>query len=279
MRKIKLILQYVGSRYCGWQVQPNGLTIQAILQDLLEKTLQEKITVVGAGRTDSGVHALGQVAHFKTSHGMDLETLHRALNAQLPEDIAVLSAEEVDEGFHAQKNATAKTYLYLLLVSRQKNPFLKPYAWRLFGEFDQSAMERCLQGLEGEHDFKAFCASDGGTKTSTRRLFSARLQVFPLSEMEHQLVKLVGLGNWKGPLEVLNHHHPDRMARLWAISFRGAGFLKHMVRNIVGTVVEVGQGKRSVEEFHQIMAGKDRRLAGPTAPPQGLFLLNVEYPE
>jgi tRNA pseudouridine38-40 synthase len=279
MRKIKLVIQYVGSRYCGWQVQPNGLTIQAILQDLLEKTLGEKTTVIGAGRTDSGVHALGQVAHFKTSHSMDLETLHRALNAQLPEDIAVLAAEEVDADFHAQKNATAKTYLYLILVSRQKNPFLRPYAWRLFGEFNQSAMRQCLEMIVGAHDFKAFCAADGGAKTSTRHIYSARLQVFPLSEMEHQLVKLVGLGNFQGPLEVLNHHHPDRMARLWALSFRGNGFLKHMVRNLVGTIVEVGQGKRSVEEFQQVLAGKDRRQAGPTAPPQGLFLLNVEYPE
>lgn len=279
MRNIKMVLQYVGTHYNGWQVQPNGPTIQAILQEILQQTLKEKINVIASGRTDSGVHALAQTAHFRTSNDMDLETLHRALNAQLPEDIAVLSLEEVDEGFHAQKNAVAKTYLYLILVSRQKNPFLKPYAWRLYGEFNREAMEECLKEIVGEHDFKAFCAADSGAKTSSRRLFSSRLQVFPLSEMEHRLVDLVGLGNWKGPLEILNHHHPDRIARLWAISFRGAGFLKHMVRNIVGTVVEVGQGKRSVEDFKRILGGKDRRLAGPTAPPQGLFLLNVEYPE
>jgi tRNA pseudouridine38-40 synthase len=274
-----MVLQYVGTHYCGWQVQPNGTTIQALLQGILEKTLKEKITVIGAGRTDSGVHALGQVAHFSTTNPMDLEILHRALNAQLPEDIAVLSLEETQENFHAQRSASAKTYLYLILVSRQKNPFLKPYAWRLYGDFNQDAMEQCLNYIEGQHDFKAFCAADSGAKTSLRRLFSSRLQVFPLSEMEHRLVELVGLGNWKGPLEILNHHHPDRMARLYAISFRGEGFLKHMVRNIVGTVVEVGQGKRTVEDFQQILAGKDRRQAGPTAPPQGLFLLNVEYPE
>ena len=279
MRNIKLVLQYVGSHYSGWQVQPNGPTIQAILQEHLEKTLKEKIIVIAAGRTDAGVHALGQVAHFKTSNEMDLDTLHRALNAQLPEDIAVLSLEEVGEAFHAQRSAVAKTYLYLILMSRQKNPFLKPYAWRLYGELDQGAMEECLKAIEGEIDFKAFCAADSCAKTTVRRLFRSRLQVFPLSEMEHRLVDLVGLSDWKGPLEVFNHHHPDHVARLWAISFRGEGFLKHMVRNIIGTLVEVGQGKRSVAEFHQILASKDRRQAGPTAPPQGLFLLNVEYSE
>lgn len=279
MRKIKLIIQYVGSRYVGWQVQPNGPTIQAILQDVLKQTLGEAVSVIGAGRTDSGVHALGQTAHFRTQNPMDLETLHRALNAQLPDDIAVLSVEEVSRDFHAQKDALAKTYLYLIQLSRQKNPFLRPFVWRLSGELDDRAMTRCLELVTGEHDFKSFCAADSCAKTTVRQVHHCRLQIFPLSEMEHRLVDLVGLGRWKGPLEMLNHRRPNHVAQLYAINFRGKGFLKHMIRNIVGTVMEVGRGKRSVEDFARILAAKDRRLAGPTAPPQGLFLLNVEYPK
>ncbi len=264
MRNIKITIQYIGTNYVGWQVQPQGPSIQGVLQEILSELLHEKIIVTGSGRTDSGVHALAQVANFKTTHSMDIETIQRALNAKLPWHISILKIEEVDAEFHAQKNATSKTYSYFILHSDQKIPLLSSYSWRLYGELDLKKMEECLKMLVGRHDFNAFKAADSTAKTSIREIQSAKLS------------------SWRNPGSIFINSSssinlPFLNSSLITITLQGRGFLKHMVRNIVGTLVEVGQGKTSVDEFRRIFESKDRTQAGKTAPAWGLFLVEVEY--
>jgi tRNA pseudouridine38-40 synthase len=230
---------------------------------------QEPVTVLGAGRTDSGVHALGQVAHFKTSHPMDAATLLKALNAQLPGDIAVLSVEEVPEEFHSMIHAKSKTYSYFLLHREEKLPFLNPWTWRVWSPLDLDAMGRCLELIEGEHDFRAFCASDSTARSTIRHIERTRLQALSLRDFGDRLAGIFGLAEWVAP--------PLEGPSLIAFHFKGRGFLKHMVRNLVGTLVEVGQGKTTVEGFKEILESRDRRRAGKTAPARGLFLVKVDY--
>ena len=272
MRTLKLTLQYIGTHYCGWQIQPNGVTVQEIVQNILNKTLGEDIKVIGAGRTDSGVHALGQVAHFKTVNPMDGPTLHKALNAQLPDDIAVSALEEKPEDFHANKNAKAKTYTYLFLNSRQKQPFLTPYTWRQYGDYHLEASRQCLKLIQGTHDFRSFCAADSTAKTTERTLVKSQWTTFSLAQLGQKLAGLAEISEWlpkpEGALGEADIH---------AVSFQGEGFLKHMVRNIIGTLRDVAFGKISPQDFKNILKSRDRTQAGVTAPPQGLFLINVDY--
>ncbi len=254
----------------GWQVQPVGPTIQEIFQNILSEICHEKIILLGAGRTDSGVHALGQVAHFKTSHPIDLVTLQRALNARLPNDIAVLKLDEALLDFHSQKDAVSKTYTYLIFNSHHRSPFLEPYVWQIYGSLNLDAMHRCLERLVGEHDFGAFKAADSTAKTSIRRLEAVSVHRVSTAELGNGLIPLLGLQGMLPPL-------PSETSNLVAIHLKGRGFLKHMVRNIVGTVLWVGQGKMSEEEFQKIFESRDRRKAGMTAPAKGLFLVKVEY--
>lgn len=278
MRTFKLTLQYLGIRYCGWQIQPNGPTIQAVLQGVLSQTLGENITVIAAGRTDSGVHALAQVAHFRSVTKMSLETLQRALNAQLPGDISVLKLEEVSEEFHALYWAKLKTYSYLILQSQRRFPMLQPYVWRKWGELDWKAVEKCLKLVEGEHDFRSFCAADSQAKTTVRELAQVKLQKVALNDFGNSLLDLFGLSSMVPVLVDESGSYPKiETDQIMVLSFQGKGFLKHMVRNLVGTLMEVAQGKTNIEQFKEILAAKDRRQAGITAPAQGLFLVKVEY--
>ena len=279
MRKIKLLIQYRGKNYRGWQVQPNGITIQGLLEGILAEIFGEKTLVFGSGRTDSGVHALAQVAHFSTNHSMDLETLRRALNAHLPHDVAVLSAEEVPADFDAQRSAKLKTYSYFILNSELKSPFLSPYSWKIHGDLDLESMRECLELLVGEHDFASFKAADSFAKTSRRRIDRAELRRIPLTALGDSLLGIFGLAGMLKPLAGSGDFHPEAETgpALLAITLQGPGFLKHMVRNIVGTLVEVGMGKMDVAEFRRIFEAKDRTQAGPTAPAWGLFLVDVDY--
>ncbi|MFO1464752.1 MAG: tRNA pseudouridine(38-40) synthase TruA [bacterium] len=279
MRKVKLTIQYKGTQYQGWQLQPTGPTLQGLFEGILSDICHEKITLVASGRTDSGVHALAQVAHFATGHGIDLATLQRALNAQLPHDIVVLSAEEAAPDFDAQRSAKLKTYTYLLLHADHKAPFFSDYSWRIYGNIDWEAMQECLESLVGEHDFASFKAADSTAKTSVRRIEAVRLRRLPLRDLGNSLMGLFGLAEVLRPLGVDDSFHPeaDEGPALVAVTIQGPGFLKHMVRNIVGTLVEVGLGRIDVEGFQRIVAARDRRQAGPTAPAWGLFLVRVEY--
>lgn len=241
--RIKLTLQYIGTHYSGWQVQPNGVTIQEILQKALSQILQEKITVVGSGRTDAGVHALAQVAHFDTIKDLSLFKICRGLNAILPKDISVLGAESVPRDFHAQLSAKSKTYAYQIWNHAIRNSFLQEYSWHMPYPLDIGRMQKAARYLVGEHDFKSFCAANSTAKTTVRRI--KKIQIVP------------------GPLI--------------HFSITGSGFLKHMVRNIVGTLVEVGQKKRTPSDIKKILKSHDRRKAGRTAPAKGLFLVKVIY--
>lgn len=240
-----LLLAYAGTAYHGWQRQPNAPTVQGLLAAALADLLGEPVRVVGAGRTDAGVHALGQVASFATRSQLPAPAILAALNARLPRDIRVLAARDVSSPFNARRSARSKRYAYLIWNASAALPFLAPYAWQPPRPLDVSAMAAGLRPLRGKHDFSAFRAAAGRDRSPICTLFSARLRL-------------------RGPLV--------------ALFFSADAFLHHMARNLVGSLVEVGQGKHPPEWMAELLAGRDRRLAGPTAPAHGLFLLSVRYP-
>ncbi len=245
MRTIKLTIEYDGTEYLGWQSQPDGKTIQGVLEETLKQITGEKVHVIGSGRTDAGVHALAQVAHFKTESPIDLNSLQRALNSLLPKDVLIKRAEEVDRDFHAQKKARSKVYEYRILNQPLRSVFHRQYSWHIPQKLDEEAMSKAALFLIGEHDFSSFRSSGTPTKTPVRTVFRAE---------------------WK----------KDRGGIL-RFEIEANGFLKQMVRTIVGTLVEVGKGRISPEDFKEILHSKDRKRAGPTAPPHGLFLKEVKY--
>lgn len=269
MIRIKMIVQYKGARYVGWQVQPGAPTIQEILQKKLEQLLQVPINVIGSGRTDSGVHALAQVCHFDLPPKAnprflkDLKFLGHSLNRILPTDIAVYEIKKVPSIFHAQNLAKKKWYDYFILNSSTPSPFLSDYTWQIPVVLDILAMKKAAKILEGEHDFKAFAAADGDAQTSMRKLYHVKISVVK----NHPLL---------GPdVFIQGVLHPG--SKLIKMSFCGNGFLKHMVRNLVGTLVDVGKGKIKPVAMKQILKLRDRKKAGMTAPARGLMLREVIY--
>jgi tRNA pseudouridine38-40 synthase len=258
VRTIKLTLAYDGTRYVGWQRQAAGTSIQGLVEAAVAEIEEEPVPVAGAGRTDAGVHALGQVASFQFRHGMPPATLVLALNARLPEDVRVLDAEEADPGFHARYSAKAKTYRYRLATGTLADPFGWRYAWRVRTPLDAEAMREAAVALVGSHDFASFQAAGSAVGTTTRTVRDARVRSAPAGE---------GLP-W-GALAL--------RAPVLHVEITADGFLRHMVRTIVGTLVEVGQGRRPVSGLAEAIAARDRASAGPTAPAQGLFLVDVDY--
>jgi tRNA pseudouridine38-40 synthase len=245
MRNIKLLIEYDGTNYRGWQVQPKGPTIQGILEEKLSLLTGERIRLSGSGRTDSGVHALGQVAHFRTQREMDIRTIQRALNSLLPPDIIIQRVEEVDEDFHARKHSKSKVYEYRILNRNLRSVFHRGYVWHIPQKLNLTEMKKATQDLVGEHDFSAFRTVGSPTRTTVRRVIRAE---------------------WK--------RGRDGLIRF---EIEANGFLKQMVRSIVGTLVEIGRGKIRASDFRKIMNSEDRKEAGPTAPAQGLFLKEVKY--
>ncbi len=244
-RNFKLVLEYDGSGYHGWQKQKGVLTVQEVIESSLAIILGKEVHVRAAGRTDAGVHALGQVINFYARTRLEPSDIQRGLNSLLPEDIVVKDAEEVDVSFHARYSAKAKLYRYCVLNRRLPSALWRKYAWHVPYNLDHDSMKLALSYLEGEHDFSSFRASRSSVKSSVRTLFRADCEV-----------------------------KPDG---LLVFSFLGNGFLRHMVRIIVGTTIEVGMGKRSPDEMIRILEGKDRSLAGITAPAHGLYLVRVDY--
>ena len=245
MRTINLIIEYDGSNYLGWQIQPKGHTIQGVIQDRLKRLTGEPLQLIGSGRTDAGVHALGQVAHFKTESRMDANTFQRALNSLLPEDIVIRRAEEVEADFHARRSAKSKIYEYRILNRSTPPAVDRQYVWHVPQKLNLDEMKKATGNLVGEHDFSAFRSVGSPTRSSVRNILRA---------------------DWKrGKRSVLR------------FEIEATGFLKQMVRAIVGTLVEVGRGKISAQEFKRILDSKDRKEAGPTAPAHGLFLNEVKY--
>lgn len=244
LKTIKLTLEYVGTNYCGWQVQPNGLSIQEVLENRLEKITGRKVTVLGSGRTDSGVHAEGQVAHFRTGSQLDAATFQRALNSLLPGDIVVKASVEESGDFHAQFSQKGKRYRYTILNRRHPSAFLRPFAWYLPYSLDRDRMREAAKYLVGTHDFFAFQAAKSDIKNTVRHL-----SLLEIREREDEIL----------------------------LFFEGNGFLKHMVRIMVGTLVDVGFGTIEPGKMKEILQWRDRRKAGRTAPPHGLCLERVYY--
>ena len=246
MRRVKLTVAYDGAAYAGWQVQPGETTIQSVMEGALARILQEPVRLRAAGRTDAGVHAREQVVDFADSGKRDTETIVRGGNALLPGDIRILTAEEVPEAFDARRHAAEKEYRYFLYLSRVASPFLARYAWHIESAFDVDAVRDALAPLVGEHDFTSFRGQGCTARTAVRTITR---------------------------VDVTRHDAPD----LYSIDVAGNGFLRHMVRNIVGTVSDAGKGKHPPERVAEILAARDRAEAGITAPAQGLFLWRVKY--
>ena len=256
MRTLKLTVAYQGTAYVGWQRQSTGSSIQGCLEAALAEIEEAPVAVVGAGRTDAGVHALGQVASLKLRHQIAPDALVRAVNVRLPSDIRVVAAEVGPEPFHARFDATAKTYRYRLLHDAVVSPFDRHYGWHIGEPLDRERMSSAGQALVGEHDFAAFRASGSSTRSTVRTLFELTVSRAPSNPWSVD----GGAG-----------------AAVTLIEARGSGFLRHMVRVIVGTLVEVGRGHRDRVAIEHALRSRDRGSAGQTAPPHGLFLMQVEY--
>jgi tRNA pseudouridine38-40 synthase len=249
LRFFKLTLSYDGSAYAGWQVQAQGRTVQAELEHALLQITGQRIRAVASGRTDAGVHALGQVVSFAAKTRLSADVLRRAIDAHLPEDIVVRDVADAPEGFHAIRDAIRKRYRYVIQDGPVRDVFARKYAWQLSQHLDAEAMRAAAVCLTGRHDYSSFEAA-GSPRAS------------PVRTVDELL---------------LERRHETAWDRL-VIEIEADGFLYNMVRNIVGTLVEVGRGKRPPAWVAEVLAAKNRRLAGMTAPPQGLFLVHVEYP-
>jgi len=244
VRNIKLIIEYDGTGYGGWQKQKNAHTIQQEIEDGIRKLTGEQVALIGSGRTDSGVHARGQVANFMTNSNLPPERFSYALNSVLPEDIRVLSSQEVDYKFHARYSAKGKRYRYSMIIHPHGTAIGRNYYYHLRHKLDIDAMKRATQYLIGTHDFKAFQASGSSVKDTIRRIDLAEL-------------------TWEEPYLYFD--------------IAGNGFLYNMVRIIVGTLILIGQNKIEYKMMDDIIKSKDRQMAGPTAPAHGLCLEEVYY--
>jgi tRNA pseudouridine38-40 synthase len=248
MPRVMLTLEYDGTEYVGWQRQLNGVSVQAVLEQALARLLGEPVTTQAAGRTDAGVHALGQVVCFDAPRELPPSAYERGLSALLPQDVAVRSAREVAKAFDPRRDAQGKRYCYLISNRRGRSPLRRRTHWEIFAPLSVDAMRDAARPLVGRHDFSSFRAAD--------------------CEAGHPMRELRSLEVYRGEGEA---------ADVVTLVFWGTAFLKHMVRNIVGSLVEVGKGKQPAEWVAQLLAARDRRLAGPTAPAQGLSLVEVLY--
>lgn len=247
MKNFKIILEYDGTAFFGWQRQKKERTVQSEIEAAIQRIVGEKTAVNGSGRTDAGVHALGQTANFLCQTRMDAKEMHRALNAMLPKDISIRSCERVSETFHARFDAVGKTYQYRI-DNRPIRPAVgRHYAWHIRSPLDLAAMKEALPHICGTHDFKAFEGAGSPRAHTVRTVFRASFQ------------------------------REDNGYVVFEISANG--FLKFMVRNLVGTLVQVGMGKLTPKDVKTIREAQDRQQAPATAPPQGLFLIKVEYDE
>lgn len=246
MKRVKLTVAYDGTNYCGWQVQPNGLAVQEVLNRCLSELLGEQITTIGASRTDAGVHALGNVAVFDTEARIPADRISYALNTRLPEDIKIRDSREVPPDFHPRFQQTVKTYEYKIYNNRFPDPTRRLYTYFYYYPLDVKKMKEAASYLVGEHDFKSFSTYKPEVESTVRTIYD--LQV-------------------------------ERQEDVITIRICGNGFLYNMVRIIAGTLIRVGGGFYPPEQVQTILEGKSRELAGETARPEGLTLVKIEYPE
>ena len=244
MRNIKLTIEYDGKDFKGWQKQPNKLNIQGEIEKAIENITGEKVELIASGRTDAGVHAMGQVANFKTNSNMPIEKIPIAINSQVKNSIRIQNAEEVDENFHSRFNCKKKTYRYVIDNSKYGSAIYRNISYHMQIKLDVEEMKKAIKYFEGEHDFKAFKSSGTSSKSSVRTIYKADI----ITEGTNI-----------------------------AIDLTGNGFLYNMVRIIAGTLVDVGLGKIKADDIPAIIESKDRTRAGKTLQPHGLMLLNVVY--
>jgi tRNA pseudouridine38-40 synthase len=243
-RNIKLVVEYDGTDYAGWQWQPDEPTLQGALERAISKTTGEEIRVTASGRTDAGVHAYGQVVNFQSESALSAKEWHGALNHFLPDDIRVLEAGDAEPGFSARHSAKGKEYEYVVLNRRMPSPLSRHRAWHVAVPLDTAAMRSAALHLIGEHDFTSFRAAGCSANQPVRELLMLKIE-----------------------------QEGDRIV----FTLGANAFLRHMVRNIVGTLVEVGRGRFTPDEVKAILDARDRTRSGPTAPPQGLYLVKVIY--
>ena len=246
MRNFKIVVEYDGTNYCGWQRQENGVSIQQVLEEAIGLiTGGEKITVIGSGRTDAGVHALNQVAHFKSCTRLPVNNIYRGVNSVLPPDIVVKEMEETKDDFHALRDVKSKIYIYKICNQGLRPALGRNYFWHVRFPLDLEQMKKAAELLIGTHDFSCFCATGSDVKDRVRTIIDIEIK-----KCEDELIE---------------------------VKVESRGFLKYMVRNIIGTLVEVGLDKRKPEDMKVIIESKDRNIAGITAPACGLFLKEVKY--
>jgi tRNA pseudouridine38-40 synthase len=245
MHNVRVTVAYDGTGFVGWQRQAAGESIQGCLEDAVRALDEREVTVHGAGRTDAGVHALGQVASFTLQRALPCETIVRALNARLPDVIRVLDASVAPDDFHPRFSARRKTYRYRVWNAEVMDPFERRYAWHVSGALDVERMQAAAALLVGRHDFAAFQSAGSEVETTVRDIQLSAVSAQPSALMVYEVV--------------------------------GSGFLRHMVRAIVGSLVEVGRGRHSAAWMAEVLESRDRAVAGPTAPAEGLFLVGVAY--
>ena len=248
MRSVKLILAYDGTAYAGWQVQPGEVTVQGVLEAALAKITGQTVRTLASGRTDAGVHALGQVVGLRLESRLSNDVLRRALNAALPQDMAVLNVADTEEGFHPIRDAQRKRYRYVLHDGPVRDVFARHYCWQVPRPLHVEAMHRAASALLGKHDFCSFQSTGADRATTVRTIFE---------------------------ITVRRGSAPDQ--NVVTVQVEADGFLYNMARAIVGTLVEVGRGARPESWVADVLQAADRSAAGPTAPPQGLFLVAVQY--
>jgi len=268
MHNIKLTVAYDGTDFRGWQVQPGQPTIQGLLTDVVEQLTQEHVNVQGAGRTDAGVHAWGQVVNFKTNSELAPEEFRRGCNALLPPSIRIREAEEVGPDFQARRMARAKTYVYSIYRGAVVPPSLWRYVLHVHQELDFTAMAQAARYFEGERDFTSFSASTGSEEED-------RDQTMIRSIFHSELIDLAWNGSVASALICDRRLSPGE----WLYIVRGSSFLRYMVRKIVGTLFQVGRGRRPASDIPNLLEKRDRSCSGPTAPAHGLCLQSVEYPD
>lgn len=246
-KRVRLVVAYDGTNYHGWQLQPGAVTIESELNEALTRLLGEPIQVIGASRTDSGVHSMGNVAVFDTVHRMPADKISFALNQRLPEDIRIQSSEQVADDWHPRKCRCVKTYEYRILNRKMELPSERLYSCFCHYDLNLEKMRQAVAFLEGEHDFKSFCNVRTQVLDTVRTVYEIKID-----RRDNDII---------------------------AIRVTGNGFLYNMVRILVGTLLSVGMGQREPEDMKKILAACDRAAAGPTAPAKGLMLVKMEYPE
>lgn len=244
--RVKMVVAYDGTAYHGWQIQPNGISIQQVLNETLSELLGEEITVTGASRTDAGVHSLGNVCVFDTTTRMPAEKISYALNQRLPEDIVVQESCEVDESFHPRFSKSRKTYEYRILNRKMRMPTRRLDTYFFHYDLNLEAMQKAASYVVGVHDFKSFCSANSQSETTVREIYSCTV------EKDGDIITIRVTGN---------------------------GFLYNMVRILAGTLIQIGDGRKSPEDMIKILEACDRGAAGPTAPACGLTMIGLEYEE